>query len=564
MPITRLYTYSQIKGASTSLPCRVATTGNITLSGLQTVDGVSLSAGDRVLVKNQGTVSDNGIYVVASGSWSRAVDMSIEDDVYSGITIYVNQGSTNGGKYWRISTAAPVTLSNLSFSANAGLYGTSGTSGTAGTSGTSGSSRTSGTAGTSGTNGSNGTSATSGSSGTGGTSGATQTRGSSTVSGTSGTAGTSGTSGAAAVSGGTGPQGFPGPNPTGPTGPTGFQGSGPQGPQGTASGVQGPAGFTGPVGPQGATGPTGPPGPSTPGPQGPRGFQGPPGPPGAPGPPGPGGLAVGSLSGSSYYYAKYTAGNTLGNSLLYNTNLLNSALCVGLNTSVPYAVGNGWTGLWGGNSLGPVYQSGIEFSSNATYASAALVLAGIVANGTTFFGANSGWGGAYVSAYGFGGGTSGIDIQTTNSFGSGGTPMPMSSSFITQNNSVRFPKYTTNGTVTTTGSNGTISVSSDGNMKIHDGYIENGRDMMMRLIPRYYYWKDTQKYGDDRQLGFYAQEVSDVSEEASNKPKWEGQGWGIYNRALIAILTKATQERQEELESLKLEIENLKAQINSI
>ena len=46
-------------------PVKAATTANITLSGLQTIDGVSCAAGDRVLVKNQATPSENGIYVVS-------------------------------------------------------------------------------------------------------------------------------------------------------------------------------------------------------------------------------------------------------------------------------------------------------------------------------------------------------------------------------------------------------------------------------------------------------------------------------------------------------------------
>ncbi len=50
MSITRI-NYSNIKGSSNRLPCRVATTTNITLSGLQTIDGVTLSTDDRVLVR---------------------------------------------------------------------------------------------------------------------------------------------------------------------------------------------------------------------------------------------------------------------------------------------------------------------------------------------------------------------------------------------------------------------------------------------------------------------------------------------------------------------------------
>lgn len=55
---------------------RAATTGEITLSGLQTIDGVSVVAGERVLAKNQTTNPEhNGVYIVAPGAWTRASDM---------------------------------------------------------------------------------------------------------------------------------------------------------------------------------------------------------------------------------------------------------------------------------------------------------------------------------------------------------------------------------------------------------------------------------------------------------------------------------------------------------
>jgi phage-related tail fiber protein len=110
MAITRIGTYGQIKGLANSLPCRVATTASITLSGTQTIDAVALSAGDRVLVKNQGTESTNGIYIVAAGAWTRAIDMSLTDDVYQGVQVYVNSGTVNGGKVFVLTTANPITL----------------------------------------------------------------------------------------------------------------------------------------------------------------------------------------------------------------------------------------------------------------------------------------------------------------------------------------------------------------------------------------------------------------------------------------------------------------------
>ena len=75
--------------------CLVATTGtNITLSGTQTIDGVAVAAGNRVLVKDQTSVPTNGIYVVAAGAWSRATDMDIWGEVPSAYT-FVEQGAVN-------------------------------------------------------------------------------------------------------------------------------------------------------------------------------------------------------------------------------------------------------------------------------------------------------------------------------------------------------------------------------------------------------------------------------------------------------------------------------------
>ncbi|MFC3802725.1 hypothetical protein [Cohnella sp. GCM10012308] len=89
---------------------RVATTANITLSGLQTVDGIVLAAGDRVLVKNQTTGSQNGIYVAASGAWTRAADADSSAKVAAGISVYVRAGTVNGAKVFSLSNAGAVTL----------------------------------------------------------------------------------------------------------------------------------------------------------------------------------------------------------------------------------------------------------------------------------------------------------------------------------------------------------------------------------------------------------------------------------------------------------------------
>lgn len=73
---------------------KVATTANITLSGAQTIDGVAVVAGDRVLVKDQTTASQNGVYVVASGSWARATDADSWAELVSQV-VAVEQGTAN-------------------------------------------------------------------------------------------------------------------------------------------------------------------------------------------------------------------------------------------------------------------------------------------------------------------------------------------------------------------------------------------------------------------------------------------------------------------------------------
>jgi hypothetical protein len=86
-------------GLSWKQPVLTATSANITLSGLQTVNGVTVVAGDRVLVKNQGTASENGIYVASATAWTYAVGA---DDwaEYVGAIVFVIEGSLNGTAWY--------------------------------------------------------------------------------------------------------------------------------------------------------------------------------------------------------------------------------------------------------------------------------------------------------------------------------------------------------------------------------------------------------------------------------------------------------------------------------
>jgi phage-related tail fiber protein len=116
---TKQYVDNAITGLDFKQSVRATTTANITLSGTQTIDGVALNAGDRILVKDQTTPSQNGIYVVAAGSWSRAIDAdnSPAGEVTAGMYAFVEEGTTYASSGWVLATANPITLgtTNLSF-----------------------------------------------------------------------------------------------------------------------------------------------------------------------------------------------------------------------------------------------------------------------------------------------------------------------------------------------------------------------------------------------------------------------------------------------------------------
>lgn len=77
---------------------KAATTANITLSAPQTIDGIAVVAGDRVLVKNQTAAAENGIYIVQAAGWTRATDADTISEV-AGATVNVDAG-TQGSQLW--------------------------------------------------------------------------------------------------------------------------------------------------------------------------------------------------------------------------------------------------------------------------------------------------------------------------------------------------------------------------------------------------------------------------------------------------------------------------------
>ena len=109
-PATKQYVDNYALGLDFKQSVRVATTANIDLStdleNGDTIDGVTLVTGDRVLVKDQSTASQNGLYVVvASGAASRAPDADTTAEVTRGLFAYVEAGTANAGKAF-VATAA--------------------------------------------------------------------------------------------------------------------------------------------------------------------------------------------------------------------------------------------------------------------------------------------------------------------------------------------------------------------------------------------------------------------------------------------------------------------------
>jgi hypothetical protein len=111
---------SQTPGLDIRTNVRVATTANITLSGTQTIDGISLVASDRVLVKDQSDETENGVYVVNASTWSRADDFdTVSPSEIAGVAVFfVDAGEANSGTAFALAETGTIVLgtTGLTFS----------------------------------------------------------------------------------------------------------------------------------------------------------------------------------------------------------------------------------------------------------------------------------------------------------------------------------------------------------------------------------------------------------------------------------------------------------------
>ena len=106
---TKFYVDSVAQGLDVKASVKAATSANITLSGAQTIDGVSVVAGDRVLVKAQTAQADNGIYVASNTSWSRSADANTYAELVSAYT-FVEEGTIYADTGWVCTVNAGGTL----------------------------------------------------------------------------------------------------------------------------------------------------------------------------------------------------------------------------------------------------------------------------------------------------------------------------------------------------------------------------------------------------------------------------------------------------------------------
>ena len=112
---TKAYVDSTAQGLDVKASVRAATAVAGTLASSfangSVIDGVTLATGDRILIKNQATGSENGIYTVnASGAPTRATDANVSSEVTAGLFVFVSEGTDNGNDGYVLTTDDVVTL----------------------------------------------------------------------------------------------------------------------------------------------------------------------------------------------------------------------------------------------------------------------------------------------------------------------------------------------------------------------------------------------------------------------------------------------------------------------
>jgi hypothetical protein len=270
-----------------------------------------------------------------------------------------------------------------------------------------------------------------------------------------------------------------------------------------------------------------------------------------------------AISGTTNTHAKFTSTNVIGNSMvsddgttLTSSGATRSNLYLKAINNTYYgqlAFTNGSNALYGGisyNNSGQYMQFETNTSEWMRLTSGGNFLIGYTTDNGSKLQVNG-----PVSINGVGGyGVLDVGGQISGSNQNicrlGQIPGIVNGLLISVNTSNNFIyNFGTLGTGSVVATANVLSATSDMNLKVADGLINNALDKVLKIIPRYFYWKEeTGMPTNLRQLGFFAQEINEcLGEEVANAPKNDNEKWGIYDRGMIAMLTKSIQELNEKL-----------------
>lgn len=107
---TKGYVDGLLQGRNFITAVRLASTANVSLTGVQTIDGVVGSAGNRVLLKNQTAGAENGIWLMAAGAWTRATDYDANTEVNGGDLIPIQEGSVNADTIYELTNDGAIVV----------------------------------------------------------------------------------------------------------------------------------------------------------------------------------------------------------------------------------------------------------------------------------------------------------------------------------------------------------------------------------------------------------------------------------------------------------------------
>lgn len=107
----KAYADSLLSGFIVKEPAKaIVRSDSAALTGLSAVDGVSIVAGDRILVARETASVDNGVYVAAAGAWTRSTDMDASADFKDGVSVFVEQGTQYADSTWVLITNNPIVM----------------------------------------------------------------------------------------------------------------------------------------------------------------------------------------------------------------------------------------------------------------------------------------------------------------------------------------------------------------------------------------------------------------------------------------------------------------------